>query len=185
MKKLFLTAFIFYTLSLAAQNPADMNALMPDSLMRGSNKSTILKDSFIFCSVTYKIPRDCNKKNQANCCSGDINPPQLGCYNGTTLTWDYFKSKDIARQNFESIPAQWIQQSKKLSSEKITCFLVNQIVSATKIKYETKEGHLSYSILAYGIVNGQAVLVNLISSKEIKNNKDIQPVFQQIIKFSE
>ncbi len=151
------------------------------------NKVIKSTDSFTFCSVKYKISRDCNKKNQSNCCSADLNPNnlQLGCYNGTSLFWTYYKAEWIARQNFESIPAQWMQQMKNLYSENITRLLVDQKVLANKITYQTKAGHKAYCIITYGTVNGQSVLVQLVSSKEIKKNSDIQPVFQQIIKFSE
>ena len=184
MRKAFFIASLSLTISLTAQEPFNTNSAVPDSILNKIIKST---DSFTFCNVSYKISRDCLKKDQSNCCSADLNPYnlQLGCYNGTSLFWTYFKSEFIARQNLESITAQWMQQSKKLSSENITCLLVNEKVPANKISYETKEGHKFYCILTYGVVNGQAVLVQLVSSKELKKNKDIQPVFQQIIKLTE
>ena len=182
MRKIFFLLFVFCAATSSAQNSNDNP--VPDFILNKVIKST---DSFTFCNVSYKISRDCNKKDQSDCCSADLNPYnlQLSCYNGTTLTWSYYNTEFITRQNFESISAQWIQQSKKLSSENITCVLVNQKVPANKIMYETKEGHKFYCIITHGVINGKPVLVQLLSTKELKKNKDIQPVFQQIIKLSE
>jgi hypothetical protein len=193
MRKVFFVALIFSATTLIAQEPTNTNTSLLDSILSISIQDSMLNkvikstDSFTFCSVKYKISRDCNKKDQSNCCSADLNPNnlQLGCYNGTSLFWSYCKAEWIARQNFESIPAQWMQQMKKLTSEPVNCLLVNQKVPANKISCETKEGHKHYCIITYGTVNGQPVLVQLVSSKEIKKNKDIQAVFQQIIKFNE
>ena len=184
MKKVFHIALFFFSSTLAAQEATNTGSSVPDSILNKIIKST---DSFIFCSNKYKISRDCDKKDQSNCCSADLNPYnlQLGCYNGVSLFWTYFKTEWMARQNFESFPAQWMQQMKNLYSERITCLLVDQKVPANKITYETKEGHKSYCIITYGTINGQPVLVQLVSSKEIKKNKDIQLVFQQIIKLTE
>ena len=184
MRKIFFIASFFIATTLTAQEPIDTPSLIPDSSLNKIIKST---DSFTFCNVSYKISRDCSKRDQSNCCSADLNPHnlQLGCYNGTSLFWTYLKSEFIARQNFESLPAQWMQQMKKLTSEPVNCLLVNQPVHANKISCETREGHKFYCIITYATVNGQPVLVQLVSSKEIKKNKDIQPVFQQVIKFSE
>jgi hypothetical protein len=193
MRKVFFIALIFSATTLIAQEPTNTSTSLRDSILSISEPDSMLNkviksiDSFTFCSVKYKISRDCNKINQSNCCSADLNPHnlQLGCYNGTSLFWTYFKAEWIARQNFESIPAQWMQQMKKLISEPVNCLLVNQKVLANKISCVTKEGHKHYCIITYGTINGQPVLVQLVSSKEIKKNKDIQNVFQQIIKFSE
>ena len=184
MRKAFFITSLFFATALTAQEPSNTDSSIHDSLL---NKIISSTDSFTFCNVSYKISRDCNKRNQSNCCSADLNPHnlQLGCSNGTSLFWTYSKSEFIARQNFESIPAQWMQQMKKLTSEPVNCLLVSQKVPANKVSCVTKEGHKFYCIITYGIVNGQPVLVQLVSSKEIKKNKDIQDVFQQIIKFSE
>lgn len=184
MKKIYSVALLFYATALTAQDPASTGFSIPDSILNKVIKSI---DSFTFCNVSYKIARDCDKKDQSNCCSADLNPYnlQLACYNGTGLSWNYFNTEWNARQSFESIPAQWMQQMKKLSSENITCLLVNQKVPANKIIYETKQGHQGYCIITYGVINGQPVLVQLLSSKELKKNKDIQPVFQQIIRLAE
>jgi hypothetical protein len=182
MKKIFLIPVIGCTMTLCAQN--QMTNQVPDSILNKVIKSI---DSFTFCNVSYKISRDCDRRNQSNCCSANLNPYnlQLGCYNGTSLFWSYFETEGMARQNFESIPAQWMLQSKKMSTENVTCILVDKKVQANKIEYITKENHKFYCIMTYGVVNDQPVLVQRMSSKEIKNNKDIQQLFQQIIKFSE
>jgi len=184
MRKVFFIASFFVATILTAQEPFNTGSPVPDSVLNKVIKST---DSFTFCNVSYKISRDCNKRDQSNCCSADLNPYnlQLACYNGTGLFWTYFESEFTAMQNFESIPAQWMQQMKRLTSESVTCLLAGQKVKANKIEYVTKENNKFYCIMTYGIVNGQPVLVQLLSSKEIKKNKDIQDVFQQIIRFSE
>ncbi|MET0392488.1 MAG: hypothetical protein ABW019_05075 [Chitinophagaceae bacterium] len=144
-----------------------------------------VRDSFTFCGVKYKIPRNCKDESQVNCCSAMTSPDQLSCYNGTGLFWHYMPTEESARFNFESLPSQWMKQAQKFSSETIDCYLASIPVKAYRCVAGKSNGNKSHSISVYGTVNGQAVVAELFSQKELKSNSDIQPVFQQIIRLKE
>ena len=184
MRQFLIIIFFFFSIISLAQNPYIADSLKFYGI---SNKSITSIDSFTFCFIKYKVPRDCDSKNQSNCCSANLNPHllQLGCYDGTALFWDYFVSEQIARDNFESLPVQWEKQMKKLDKIPITCYLINKEVKGYKVSYETHQGHKGHYILTYGVVNGQAVLLQLSSSKELKSNKNIQPVIRQIVRLTQ
>ena len=139
---------------------------------------------FYFCSKVYKILRDCDGQDQSNCCyytahifKGELTPRsgQFGCYNGTSLFWNYFDSEEIAKFNLDNTASQRERQMKKFNKTEVTCFLGNQKVNGYRMNFETMEGIKGYSINAYGIINGQSVLVELRSQKEINSDDDIKP----------
>lgn len=144
-----------------------------------------VRDSFLFCGVRYKIPRDCKGKSQANCCSANTSPDQLACYNGTSLFWHYMQDEKTAQLNFESFSDQWKKQMKSFQKKPVKCFLAGRPVEAYRISYTTRTGHKFHCILTYGTVNGQSVVAELSSSKRLKSNKDIQGIFRQIIQLEE
>ena len=149
-------------------------------------------NSFYFCSRLYKIPRDCDKEDQSNCCSfssqvflnyKSLSTGQLGCYNGTSLDWTYFESEDQAKNSFDGYPAQIKKQMKEFKQEKIKLFICDQQAIAYKLNYTTIQGYKVYEIIAYINMNGQYVFVHLHSQKDLKSSNEMQPVFQQILKF--
>ena len=149
-------------------------------------------NSFYFCSKLYKIPRDCDKEDQSNCCSfssqvflgyKSLSTGQLGCYNGTSLSWTYFETEDQAKNSFDGYPPQIKKQMKEFKQEKIKLFICGQETVAYKLNCTTHEGHKLNEIIAYVTINGQYVSVHLHSQKDLKSSTEIQPVFQQILKF--
>ena len=149
-------------------------------------------NSFSFCSRLYKIPRDCDRKDQSNCCSfssqvhlGQKLPitGQLGCYDGTSLFWTYFESEDQAKSGFEGYSPQIKKQANKFKQTKIKLFICNQEASAYKLNFTTYQGYKGNEIIAYVNMNGQYVFVQLHSQKELKSSIEMQPIFQQILKF--
>ena len=149
-------------------------------------------NSFYFCSRLYKIPRDCDKRDQSNCCSfssqihmgeRSIVSGQLGCYNGTSLFWTNFNSEDIAKSSFEGYPPQIKNQMKNYEQIEIKLFICNQEARAYKLNYKTHQGFNGHEIIAYVNINGQHVFVKLHSQKELRSSSEIQPIFQQIISF--
>ena len=149
-------------------------------------------NSFYFCSRLYKIPRDCDKEDQSNCCSfssqvflsyKSLSTGQLSCYNGTGLSWTYFENEDQAKSGFEGYPPQIKKQMKEFKQEKIKLFICDQQAIAYKLNYTTIQGYKVYEIIAYINMNGQYVFVHLHSQKDLKSSKEMQPVFQQILKF--
>ena len=72
---------------------------------------------------------------------------------------------------------------KKFNQTAIKLFICNQKVTAYKLNYTTFQKYKGHEIIAYGTINGQHVMVHLHSQKELNSNNDMQPVFQEIIKF--
>lgn len=101
----------------------------------------MILDSFAFCGLRFQISRDCDKKSEVNCCSHNLSPPQVGCYNGTTLSWDYFKTKEIASDIVESIVDQMMKQQKEFKNEPITCNLSETKVKRYRLICTTKENN--------------------------------------------
>jgi hypothetical protein len=149
-------------------------------------------NSFYFCLKLYKIPRDCDKGDQSNCCSFSsqvfpgykaLSTGQLGCYNGTSLSWTYFETEDQAKSGFDGYPPQIKKQMKEFKQEKIKLFICGQEAMAYKLNYTTFDGHKAQEIFSYVNMNDQFVVVHLHSQKDLKSSKEMQPVFQQILKF--
>ena len=149
-------------------------------------------NSFYFCSRLYKIPRDCDKEDQSNCCSfssqvflsyKSLSTGQLSCYNGTGLSWTYFETEDQVKNSFDWYPPQIKKQMKEFKQEKIKLFICDQQAIAYKLNYTTIQGYKVHEIIAYINMNGQYVFVHLHSQKDLKSSKEMQPVFQQIIQF--
>jgi len=149
-------------------------------------------NSFYFCSGLYKIPRDCDKQDQSNCCSFSsqvhlseraIVSGQLACYNGTSLSWTNFDSENIAKSAFEGYPPQIKKQMKKFTQTEIKLSICNQEVRAYKLSYKTHQGFNGHELIAYVNTNGQHLFVHLHSLKELKSSSQLQPIFRQIISF--
>ena len=149
-------------------------------------------NSFYFCSRLYKIPRDCDKEDQSNCCSfssqvflahKSISTGQFSCYDGTSLSWTYFETEDQAKSGFEGYPPQIKKQMKEFKQEKIKLFICGQEAIAYKLNSTTHQGHKFTEIVTYGTINGQHVFVHIHTQKDFKSSTEMQPVFQQILKF--
>ena len=149
-------------------------------------------NSFYFCSKLYKIPRDCDKKDQSDCCSysaqifPNLKVPmsgQLSCYNGTSLSWTQFETFDQARSSCEGYPPQIKEQMKMFASSTIKFFICQQEVQAYKISYTTFKGHKGYQIISYATINGQHIMLQLHSMKELNSSNDLSSIFQQIVHF--
>ena len=149
-------------------------------------------NSFYFCSKLYKIPRDCDKEDQSNCCSfssqvflsyKSLSTGQFSCYNGTSLSWTNFETEDQAKNSFDGYPPQIKKQMKEFKQEKIKLFICGQEAIAYKLNYTTHEGYKGNEIGTNVTINGQHVFVQLRSQKDLKSSKEMQPVFQQILKF--
>ncbi|HUC81314.1 MAG TPA: hypothetical protein VMR70_10385 [Flavisolibacter sp.] len=183
MKLLFFILVACSSFSTNAQEKATKDSLRDFTFM--ANKDSVLLDSFDFCGKYFKIPRDCNKKSLANCCSGQVRPAQMACYNGNGLSWTYFNDINIAEQNVESFISQMVKQQKITIAEPITCNLMGKQVKAYRVACTTTENHKWNVIITSGVVFGQPVLVELRTEKPLLKNKELQPVFRQIVRLVE
>ena len=90
-------------------------------------------------------------------------------------------------QMLQVMPDQFVNQMagqmKKFKKEPITCYLLDKEVKGYKISFK-KDKVIGYQLIAYGVANGQPVLVQLSLDKEPKTNDDI-PIFpRQIIRLT-
>lgn len=146
---------------------------------------------FPFCSNIYNLPRDCNENLAPNCCSyyTSLRKNQkvadwgyVSCNNGSSFHWYYGSSFEGVKRSFEDAPKQWEKQQKSLSKKQIKCFIYNKEADAYIIEQETYQGNKFYVLTTYGSFNGFNFYLEYRSSKMIKDNEDIQPVFRQILR---
>jgi len=87
----------------------------------------------------------------------------------------------------KTMPDQFVSQvaarMKKFKKEAITLYLLNEEVEGYKISYKS-DGKLDYQIIAYGVANGQPVLVQLLLDREPETNNDIPEFARQLIKLT-
>lgn len=191
MRLLFCLALAFIPAFLLSQQTKDKD-LIEEPKYDTTSIDIQSTNSFYFCSKLYKIPRDCDKEDQSNCCSysGQIFSNQkvpvtgqLGCYNGTSLSWTQFETMDLAKSSCEGYPPQIKEQMKNFTSATIKLFICQQEAKAYKINYTTQQGYKGYEIISYATINGQHIMLHLRSMKELNSSKDLQPIFQQIVQF--
>ena len=128
-------------------------------------------DSLTFCFNRYKVPTGCSAESEY----------QAKCDN-YSIVWLYMND-----QMLQVMPDQFINQMssqlKKFKKEPITCYLLNREVKGYKISYKGDNG-LGYQLIAYGVANGQPVLVQLSLDKEPKTNEDIPEFPREIIRLT-
>lgn len=128
-------------------------------------------DTLTFCFNKYKVPTGCTAQSEY----------QVECDN-YTMGWLYMND-----QMLQYMPDQFINQMagqmKKFTKEPITCYLLDKEVKGYKVSFKKDKG-IGYQLIAYGIANGQPVLVQLSLDKEPKTNDDIPEFPQQIIRLT-
>jgi len=72
---------------------------------------------------------------------------------------------------------------KEFKQEKIKLFICDQEAIAYKLNYTTIDSYKLNEIIAYVKINGKHVSVHVHSQKELKSSKEMQPIFQQILRF--
>jgi hypothetical protein len=125
-------------------------------------------DSVEFCTVKYKVPKDGVAKFPTEI-KGD----------NYRMIWLYMKP-----ELFKTLPEQFIGQLGAQMSEfnkvPVTVYLLNKQATGYKISFK-KDNELHHQIIAYGVVNGQPVLVQLSLNTEPKTNNDIPEFPRQIV----
>lgn len=191
MKHLLMLLLTFKTCILVGQNTIgkDSAGIPVYDTTSIDIKST---NSFYFCSKLYTIPRNCDGKNQSNCCSftaqitkwnkGPLDG-QISCYNGTTLHWSTFDTEEMAKKNFESLPDQMKKQMKKYNKEEVVFFVCDQEVKAYRQSYTTLQGYDFVEYIFYGTINGHSILGHLSLNNKEKTSTELTPFFQQLVRF--
>ena len=128
-------------------------------------------DSLSFCGNKYKAPANCKTESAY----------QVKCDN-YSIQWLYMNDEML-----KTMPDQFVSQvaarMKKFKKEAITLYLLNEEVEGYKISYKS-DGKLDYQIIAYGVANGQPVLVQLLLDREPETNNDIPEFARQLIKLT-
>jgi hypothetical protein len=128
-------------------------------------------DSVTFCFNKYKVPTGCTAESEY----------QVKCDN-YSIVWLYMNE-----QMLQTMPDQFVNQMagqmKKFNKEHITCYLLDKEVKGYKISFK-KDNGTGYQLIAYGVANGQPVLVQLSLDDEPKTNDNIPEFPRQIIRLA-
>ncbi len=128
-------------------------------------------DSLTFCITKYKVPSGCTAESEY----------QVKCDN-YSIVWLYMNE-----QMLQVMPDQFVNQMagqmKKFKKEPITCYLLDKEVKGYKISFK-KDNGTGYQVIAYGVANGQPVLVQLALDNDPKTNDDIPNFPRQIIRLT-
>jgi hypothetical protein len=108
---------------------------------------------------------------------------QFSCYDGTSLSWTYFETDEQAKSGFDGYPPQLKKQMKEFKQEKIKLFICDQEAIAYKLNCITIDGYNLHEIIANVKINGKHVSVHVHSQKDLKSSNEMQPIFQQILRF--
>lgn len=94
--------------------------------------------------------------------------------------WKYFHDEKSRKEDF----AKMISNFKKVNHQikSIFCYLQGTKVEGIKMHIDPENGLKYYIIITQGKVNGQNVLVELMTYTELQNNQIIPPIIQQIIR---
>ena len=92
------------------------------------------------------------------------------------MTNDQYNSK-AAEQYIDQMSGT-LKQFKKVP---MTVYVLKKQFTAYEITYKNDDDSNGYEIVAYGIVNNQPVLVQLLLKRRPKSNDDVPDFAQQII----
>jgi len=135
----------------------------------GQTKKQI--DSVTFCFHKYKVPAGCTALSEYQL-KGD----------NYSIIWIY-ASEDMLQDMTDQFLSQMDGNMKKFTKQPITCYLLNNEVKGYRISYEKGAG-TGYQLVAYGVANGQPVIVQLNLDKEPLTNEDIPEFPRQIIQLT-
>ena len=128
-------------------------------------------DSVTFCFIKYKVPIGCTAKSEY----------QVQCDN-YSIVWLYMNE-----QMMQSMPDQFVNQMagrmENFKKKSITCYLLDNPVKGYAISFK-KDSGTGHQLIAYGVANGQPVLVQLSLNSEPKTNDDIPEFPRQIIRMT-
>ena len=128
-------------------------------------------DSLTFCFTKYKVPTGCTAESEY----------QVTCDN-YKINWLYMNE-----QMLQVMPGKFVNlmagDLKKFKKEKITCYLLDKEVKGHKISFKNDK-EIRYQLIAYGVTNGQPVLVQLSLDIEPKTNDDIPSFPRQILRLT-
>ncbi len=130
-------------------------------------------DTLNFCSMKIPVPAGCKAESEY----------QVQCDN-YTMVWLYMNEEMLKAKVPEQFIDQMKDQVKQFKKEPTIAFVLNKEFKAYKISLKDENNISRYQIVAYGIANGQPVLVQLSLNSEPKTNADIPEFPRQIVKLT-
>ncbi len=130
-------------------------------------------DVLNFCSNKFQVPVGCKAESEY----------QIECDN-YSMVWLYMNEDMLKGGLPEQFIDQMKEQVKQFKKEPIVAFVLGKEFKAYKISLKDEKNTSRYQLVAYGIANGQPVLVQLSLISEPKSNADIPEFPKQIIKLS-
>lgn len=116
-------------------------------------------DTFCLAGYNFKVPPNCT-----------CLPNQLFCENGIVLRWYYYENKQEALQSLEKDLKSAERNMLSVKHRPITCMLLDTEVKGYYVQQVgRKETNTIYVLSVAGIVNGNAIRVELESETELNN----------------
>jgi hypothetical protein len=97
------------------------------------------------------------------------------------MVWHFLPTEEIAKQNANDWASK--KDRRSVNKKEITCYLLDKEVKGWQTKVVNRNGTRFSAIYLWGVVDGKAIFLTFYSEKEVKRNKDIPQVYQQILKF--
>ena len=128
-------------------------------------------DSLNYAGIKIIVPEECTAKSQYEL---------LEC-NGNSIQWLYL-NQEMLKSVPDQIIAQFTQQQNTQKQGKIKLVSFGQELEGIKFKRKNSN-KTNFTLVAYGIVNNQPLLINISTNKEISENSDLDEFLSRIIQF--
>ena len=130
-------------------------------------------DVLNFTSKEFKVPEGCKAKSQYQVQCADY-----------AMVWLYMNNEMLKTMPDQAVN-QLSAQLKDFKKQAITVKLLGEEAKGYKTSFKNESTKKTgYQIIAYGVANGQPVLVQLSLSKEPKTNDDLPDFPKQIVRLS-
>jgi hypothetical protein len=128
------------------------------------------RDSVNFCFNRFKMPSSCTIEGDhaVRRTDGDF-------------SWMYVSQDNLILASNGLLGK--LQTFKDFSKQRISCYILNKKVNGYKVSFKNN-GETLYQIIAYGIVNDQPVMIQLVLPKEPVTNADIPDFALQIVRLN-
>jgi hypothetical protein len=124
-----------------------------------------------FCGTDFSAPTTCTPESKY----------QVRCQ-GYELTWMYLDYKMLT-----DFPEQFVKQIEKkhkhTERQPLECMIMGQPAKGFRLSYPTDSG-MAYELVAYGISQGQPVMLDLTMETDPEKTADLPELPRQIIRLS-
>ncbi|UPL51084.1 hypothetical protein [Hymenobacter sublimis] len=99
------------------------------------------------------------------------------------MTWMY-----LDYNMMRTFPEQFAQQIQKkhkhTERQPLDCFIMNSPSKGFRLSYPTEAGGMAYELIAYGVANGQPVMIQLTLATDPDKTADLPELPRQIVRLS-